>query len=342
MQLQDEIRGLRENEAHVDLEHLEVARHVLDIEMGRSTRARTPRRRNAMKVGLGLGLGGLGVAGVGTFAVLSIVAGSVVAPPAAPSAAAAEVLQEASAAALNHVSATDAALAPGQYLRVVTTLDQVASDGFAEDRAPTSGAFQRRVVSVLYVPADRADDWILETRPEEILGVYGPEGDEFLQKVRGEPSTVEPSVTAYPAGIRTYGDEQQPFDMHRDDYDEMPRDPAQLLAWFEDRTPGGYAAMEILNALYQNLPPADVRAALLGAFALIPGITLTNEEGDLATIEWSRSESRQQFVVNTRTGMLVSIIDPQRHPSDIVPEGMPDGVQTFEMSVVDSAPTPPQ
>lgn len=38
--------------------------------------------------------------------------------------------------------------------------------------------------------------------------------------------------------------------------------------------------------------------------------------------------------------MLVSVVDPARHPNPIVPEGTPDQVATFHASIVDSAPEP--
>jgi hypothetical protein len=180
----------------------------------------------------------------------------------------------------------------------------------------------------------------VETRPYEVTGVYGPDGEAFLRSVLAEPHTNDASVRAYPAGIRTYGEETQTIDMYRDQYDEMPRDPDALLAWFESQAPGGYAGLAILNALHQNLPPADVRAALLGALSRLPEITLVSTEGDLATIQRTNGDVTQQFIVDTRTGMLTSIIDPVRHPNEIVPEGVPDSVQTFTTSVVDSAPDP--
>lgn len=341
MRLLDEVREFRADEAHVEAEHLSVAQHVLDIEIERAKpRQKRAKRRVGIGLGLGLGVGGLGAATLGTLAVVSIVAGSVVAPAGISSASAAEALEKASDAALAQVDAVDAQLAPGQYLRVETAMDQITTDGTASDEPATAGAFRRHAVEVVYVPADRTQDWIVETRTDEITGVYGPEGEEFLQGVLAEPSTSENSVQAYPAGVRDYGDTSQPIDMYRDQYDEMPRDPAALLAWFEEQTPGGYAGLAILNALHQNLPPADVRAALLGALALLPEIALVAEDGDLATIERSGADVMQQFVVNTRTGMIVSVIDPARHPNEIVPEGLPDGVMTFEMSIVDSAPAP--
>lgn len=341
MRLLDDVRELRSDEASVEAEHLSFAQRMLEIEIERSKRppARATRRRR-IGLGVSLGVGGLGAAAAGTFAVLSIVAGSVVAPPGVSSASAAEVLERASEAALAQVDAVDAQLAPGQYLRVETTMDQITTDRSSEDRPAEAGAFRRHTVEIVYVPADRGQDWIVETEADEVTGVYGPKGEEFLRSVMAEPQYGEASVRAYPEGIRTYGDVTQPLDMYRDQYGEMPRDPDDLLRWFETQTPDGYAGLAILNALYQNLPPADLRAALLGALARLPEIKLVAEDGDLATIERNNGGWIQQFVVDTRTGMLVSIIDPPRHPNDIVPEGLPDNIQTFTTSVVDSAPTP--
>lgn len=341
MRLLDDVREIRSEEASVGADDLSVAREVLAIEIERAKpRPVRTKRRRRVGLGVGLGIGGLGAAALGTFAVVSIVAGSVVAPAGVSSASAAELLERASDAALAQVAAVDAQLAPGQYLRVETMMDQVTTDGTAQDRPAEGGGFRRHTVEVVYVPADRTQDWIVETRADEVTGVYGPEGQEFLDSVLAEPRFDEASVRAYPAGIRTYGEETQPIDLYRDRYDEMPRDPDALLAWFESQAPGGYAGLAILNALYQNLPPADLRAALLGALARLPEISLVAEDGDLATIQRTNADSVQQFVVDTRTGMLVSIIDPARHPNGIVPDGIPDNIQTFTTSIVDSAPTP--
>lgn len=333
----EDIRALRSDEATVEAGHLSVARNALEIEIERS-KPRPARAKHRFALTLGLGLGGLGAAAVGAFAVVAMVAGSVVAPAGVSSASAAEVLERASEAALAQVNAVDAQLAPGQYMRVETTIDQIATDGYAQDKPAETGAFQTRKVEIVYVPADRTDDWIVETRADEVTGVYGPDGEEFLQSVRAEPSGRGASVQAYPAGIRNFGDESQPIDMYRDQYDDMPRDPDALLAWFRAQTPAGHAGLAILNALHQNLPPADLRAALLGALSLLPEFTLVSENGDLATIQRSNAETTQQFVINISTGMLVSVIDPARHPNDVVPDGLPDSVQTFQMSIVNSAP----
>lgn len=343
MQLLDHVREFRADEAHLEPEHLTVARDALAREIvGAQKHPARARRGLSLGLGLGLGLGGLSTAAVGTVAVVAIVAGGVVAPPpgSVSTASAAEVLQKAADSVLAHVSAADAPLAAGQYLRIETTRDAVWSDGSSSDVPAESAAFATHNVTVLYVPADRSDDWIRETKPEEITGIYGPDGEAFLASVKAEPSQAETGVEAIPAGVETFGDVTQPIDMYRDSYGDMPRDPDALLAWFQAQTPGGYAWLAILNALYQNLPPADLRAAMLGALARIDGLALISEDGHLATIQQVREETTQQFVIDTESGLLVSVVDPRRHPNDIVPAELPDSVQTFTMTIVDSAPTP--
>lgn len=338
MLLLDEVKELRADERSIGAEKLTVARGALLQEIARAGRPERARRR--LGLGLGIGLGGVGLAAAATVAVTAIVAGSVVVPVAVPEAAASEVFLQASEAVLSEIGAADAQLQPGQYLRIETVMEQVTTDGSSSLQPAESGAFRTRSTSVLYVPADRTQEWIEEIRDQEVIGVYGPGGQDFLDRVMAEPNSEAASVRAYRGGVKTYGDVEQPFDMYRDDYDAMPRDPEALLEWFAQRSPGGYAGLAILNALYQNLPPADVRAALLGALARVPGFTLVAKDGDVATIERSSEESTQQYVIDTSTGNILSFIDPQRFETDIVPEGMPDQITTFSMTVVDSAPEP--
>lgn len=341
MQLLDRVREIRAEEANLDAKHFTRARSHLAEEIHRELN-RTVRSKRRLGLKLSLSLGGLGAAAAGTFAVVAIVASSVVAPPpgGVSSAAAAEVLERAAQSVLTHVSAADTPLAPGQYLRIETTRNTVTTDGSAQDKPAESGAFSEQNVTVTYVPADRSADWIVETKAEVITGVYGPDGEEFLERVKAEPIATEPSIRAFPAGIRTYGDEKQPIDMYRDSYDQMPRDPDALLAWFDALAPGGYSWLAILNALYENLPPADLRAAMLGALARTSDFTLVSEAGTVATIERKTEETVQQYVIDTESGVILSVIDPRRHPNDFVPADLPDAVQTFTMSIVDSAPMP--
>lgn len=341
MQMLQHVRDIRADEAHVAPDKLSTARTALQSEIAKEALRLSPAKRR-FALGIGLGFGGLTAVGATALIASAIVAGSVVAPPPAAitGASATEVLQKASESVLTNVSAADTPLAPGQYLRIEITRDAVTTDGTSTDRPAQSAAFSTRNVTVLYVPADRTDDWIRETTAEEITGVYGPDGEEFLRNVKAEPSTVSPGVEAIPAGIETFGDIQQPIDLYRDSYDEMPRDPEALLAWFRTHESIQNPQLPILNALYLGLPPADLRAAMLGALARTDGLTLVSQVGNLATVSRGPNVRSQQFVVDTESGLIVSFVDPRWHENEIVPPELPEGSQTFTLSVVDSAPTP--
>lgn len=295
-----------------------------------------PRRRPRTR--FALGLGGLGLAAAGTAIVLAFTAGTVVLPLsyAIPAASAAEALEMAVESTLDGVSAADTTLRPGQYLRIEVTRDYLWTDGSATDEPSREAAFTHRDTENLYVPADRSDAWVLEIRPSEVTGTYGPGGQKLLNSVKPGADRVA-GVQSFPAGLRDYGGSTQPLDRFRDSYDEMPRDPKQLLQWFIN-TNGEYASMAILDAIYMNLPPADLRAAMLGALAESGDFTLVSADATTATLERRGDWGTQQFTIDTHSGLIISVTDARRHTDDVVPEGTPELRETFALSIVDSAP----
>ncbi|GAA2540195.1 hypothetical protein GCM10009860_21230 [Microbacterium mitrae] len=335
----DLVRDARKEESTVEPQDLAHARGALNRAMNEAAQTtRAGARRRRMRVGIG------GVASVGALAAVAFVATSVFAPPPSTenTAAASEVLQAAADATLTSVTGVDVPLDDGQYLRIETTLDQVM---FNQNIAnPETAAFGLQRDSVLYVPADRADDWLLETLPGEVTGVYGVGGQEWLEAVQGESQTwmnQATTVAALPGGVEASG---QPVETYRDQYDEMPRDPQQLLQWFRDAAPNGYAGFAIVNALWLNLPPADVRAAMLLALAESGEYALVAQEGDLATLERvvdadRAGESRQQFVIDTAQGLIVQMIDSPEYPAVL---NLNQTTMTFTLTVVDEAPAPTQ
>lgn len=335
----DEVRTVRADETQVTEAQLATARRALQREIDRTasagrSRSRQPRSR---RLGLSLGLGGVGVAGA--LAAVGIVAGSLFAPVPSPDAAAAEVFLQAQESVLEGIGAADVTLEPGQYLRVEQVTEQLHTDGTQNGAAAEKAGFLLRRVSVLYVPADRSDDWILQSSAGEVVALYGEDAEAFTANVLSEGLSQD-SLRSYPNGM----DNGQPIDRYRNDYDTMPRDPDELLEWFSARAPG-YAGFELTNALFQNLPPADVRAAMLGALARVPGYTLVSRDGDLAVLqEASRSDGPEAtptlLTIDTSTGQIVRFTNLQQHPSSVVPADIPEQVISFSTSIVDEAPTP--
>jgi hypothetical protein len=321
---------------------IEAARRTLLREMAQEARKAPRARTRRVGLGLGIGLGGAGALLASSAAVTAIVAANVVAPPVAPHAAASEILETASAAV---TSAQESMVADGQYLRIETARDYLVTDAeINSDAGPgapaVEGAFTYQEVDVLYVPADRSQNWIEDTTtPTEVTGVYGPGGDELRDSVMGGYDYRESAVRAYPEGIRSYPGLEQPVDVLRDSYDEMPREPEELLKWFQTTSPGG-EVKAMLDALYMNLPPADIRSALLGALALSEAFEVVDQTEETATLELDRVEGgSEQFQIDTTNGIITEVVTV-RDDDAIVPAGTPDIRQTFTTSVVDTAPAP--
>ncbi|MGB4135845.1 MAG: hypothetical protein WA971_04740 [Microbacterium sp.] len=306
---------------------------------GRTAPKRGPRRTTFWA---GAGLGGLLVGGA---AVAALVVGSVVAPPVAPVAVAdvkaAKVLNEAADAAL---ASTSVVPADGQFLRIVDTRDYLVTDSVVRGEKVTKNAFRYQETDVLYVPADRSQDWVYDfSTPTKLTDWWGDDALGFEESVMAGYDYRETGIVRMPAGSR---DGENPYFPYADSYDEMPRDPQGLLDWFQQDTGLGaeYAAKHILDALAMNLPPADLRAALLQALALIPGFTVMAQEGGHTTLSrtYQDVEGRhlsQQFVIDTDTGMILSFTDlGQEEPGSVVPSGEPYLVETFSITVVDTAP----
>ncbi|MFT4259785.1 hypothetical protein [Microbacterium sp.] len=343
MELIEQVREIGADQAQVADGSVREARMALSREVAR---AAAPRRRAGRR--RWIGVGGL-IAGA---AVAAIVAGAVLGPPpglvpddGVPSAAAAQVLNEAAAAALH---ASDASLGPGQYLRIEDTRDYLVTDSAVRGEAVSGNAFRYVETDILYVPADRSGEWVYDFRtPTEITETWGADVDELVDSVMVGYDYRDTGIVRMPGGMRGEGESAYPLVPMLDRFDEMPREPAQLLAWFRDEG-GAHSGAEgfgILNALYLNMPPADLRAALFQALALLPDYEVTQRDGSSATLSVSYEDStagavlQQQFVIDTANGMITAMIAPSAEkPGSIVPEGEPGLVETFTVSVVDSAP----
>lgn len=356
MQLMEQVREIGIDESRVDEDTVLAARRALTREVARSARperARSSKRRTWT----GIGLGGL-VAGA---AVTAIVAGSVIAPPNAPDAAAAEVLERASAVTLD---AQDTTLVPGQYLRIETVgeylhfwkaewADDDDENTFAFNASRDGGdaAVLERDTRVLYVPADRAGDWFYDWGSSEVVDSFGSRGAEAAREWSSSPGSAireRGTIETLPAGeyLAVGGDEPpMPYlaDGYRPYYDEMPRDPQKLLDWL--RAQSGMTGAEgdrwLVASLSDpsaiNLMPADLRSAFFLAIALIPGFEVVAEDGSTATLQYVVPGHRTtKIAIDTEQGLVDSISENYEiggPAGDTV-----DSVTTVHTSVVDSAP----
>ena len=353
MQLLEQVREIGIDESRVDDGTVLAARRALTREMAgsaRPERARPSRRR----AWTGIGIGGL-VAGA---AVTAIVAGSVIAPPTAPDAAAAEVLEHASVVTFG---AQDTALVAGQYLRIETVGEhlqfwkaQWADDDentmpFNASRDGSDAAVLVRDTRVLYVPADRSGDWFYDWGHTEVVESFGERGTEAAREWSSSPGSQireRGTIESLPAGeyLAVGGDEPpMPYlaDRYRPYYDEMPRDPQKLLDWLRGQSgmTGEEADRWLVAGLSDpsaiNLMPADLRSAFFLAIALIPGFEVVAEEDSTATLQYVVPGHRTTtIVIDTDQGLVDSIAEDYGSGG---PAGdTVDSVTTVHTSVVDA------
>ncbi|MDQ0641942.1 hypothetical protein [Microbacterium murale] len=322
MSLMERVREIGADEADTTDESVRLARSALSREISRSgqpERVRRTRRRWA-----GIGIGGL-VAGATATA---IVIGSVLAPVDAPTASAADALNAAADATL-----TAAVLdpAPGQYIRIQEVSTQelgwtsdpsLPERGYLDGRGSATEATVRQARS-LYVPADRSQDWVEDyDESTEVLEVSGPDAAAARAVLESEGAGPRMGVQVYPGGMYTQTgvgaegvDPEDVLTFSRNAlacyYDEMPRDPEELVAWLDDSS---YEYLsdcpppQLGEPIDFNLAPADLRAAMFQALALVPGAHIERVEGDITTVafpEGGESDWMQTVDVDTSQGLIV-------------------------------------
>ncbi|GGU39060.1 CU044_5270 family protein [Lentzea flava] len=172
-------------------------------------------------------------------------------------------------------------IAPGQY-RYVRSRYEGITRAWGSDEAWTTD-----MVNEQWIPADRRDEWMLRFTINSVAWVPGHEGqgtpdsgpfkngDEFRGK----------------CGKYSYYAEGQPDRCTNATFHNptpefiaaLPKDPKELLARLreEGHADDAGAFMQALDALRSGQYPAEVRANLFRALALLPGLVVTDNRANL-------------------------------------------------------------
>lgn len=263
--------------------------------------------------------------------------------------AAASVLESAASATLEF---SDPAVGPGQY-KFVRTDAVFAGSGNVEADGPVV-AFLEKSHEELYVPSRRTDDWVWISCTRTPFQTFGPESEALAELfgLRGDTSIFrrlaggagasgEP-LTGYNNGTRKPSD----------DYDALPRDPQQLLDrifTFNGRagqSRDGEALVWIADTLRWGTVPAEVRAALYGAAALIPGVTITDAQATLngakgiaiGRVE-TASNIRQDLIIDPTTGQFIGERQVALDSDNGLPAGTTIASTAVTTTIVDAAPS---
>ncbi|MDQ0849709.1 hypothetical protein QFZ65_001647 [Arthrobacter sp. B3I9] len=279
-----------------------------------------------------------------------IVAADVVVPgrPGA-TAEAAEILNNAAAAT---IQSSDPVVAPGQYLKIDTTAmyghSSVAADG-------TQAFWLEKTGGQVYVPADRNGEWVWN-REDRVPATFFNEASKAAAAKMQESLAKDPGVSL--VGIQRaprgdfYGSEQTVLNgMPLDQISGLPRDPKALLDTILERTKGAgpspemEALITVADTLRTGVVPAELRAALYKAAALIPGVTVVDKQATLngktgvaLGIQSPDGGARQEIIIDPATGLMIGERDVALRATADFPAGTATAWTAVQTSVVESAP----
>jgi RNA polymerase sigma-70 factor (ECF subfamily) len=278
--------------------------------------------------------------------VATLVAGDVLGPTGWRGAATAQAAQVLNEAAQTTIKTADPVVNPGQYLKIQSSN---LWGTFSTDEDGKQYQWLDTENMTMYIPANRSDEWVWE-RSGRIPTVFFDEASREHEQTLQYDGPKE-HVLRGPNGA-FYGSAPDQSGFPSPEYlASFPRDPYLLLNNIFKKTIGhgqsidGEALVFIADLLRAGVVPADLRAALYKAAALIPGVTVTDEQATLngrKGIAIGRveevSHTRQDIIIDPQTGLLIGERQVLTQAQGIMPAGTAITLTTIETSVSDTAP----
>ncbi|BCW06322.1 CU044_5270 family protein [Arthrobacter sp. NtRootA1] len=273
--------------------------------------------------------------------------------PGAPGATAeaAEVLNDAAAATIR---TSDPLVGPGQYLKVET---KELTGGGAQAPDGSEVNWQEMTGGQVYVPADRAGEWVWNRAPRRILDSSSDEAKALAAEIaardsyrpEGQPSSV--GIVRAPGGAFYGNAPAAVIGTPLKDASNLPKDPRALLDLIYERTkdagksPDNEAFVTIADGLRTGAVPAELRAALYKAAALIPGVTLSDRQatidgrtGTAIGIPSPDGTARTDIIIDPDSGLVIGEQSVLLKDYPGSPAGTVTSWTSVRTSVVDSAP----
>jgi RNA polymerase sigma-70 factor (ECF subfamily) len=252
---------------------------------------------------------------------------------------AAEVLNN---AAETTIKTTDLVVNPGQYLRIKST-NVWGSYTIEQDGSQYRWLDTEK--SDMYIPADRSGEWVWQRSGRVPTTFFDAKSKDYALK-----QNIQPYPELLRAGNGAFYGSSGWWDAT--DLSKLPRDPHRLLNSIYKQTLGtgqsvdGAALGFIADLLRTGVVPADLRAALYKAAAMIPGVSVTEGQANLdgrtgvaiGRLEEGPAKTREELIIDPGTGLLIG----ERSVLTQAQEGMPAGTATtwtaIETSVSNTAP----
>ncbi|MDQ0680888.1 hypothetical protein QFZ30_004270 [Arthrobacter pascens] len=281
-----------------------------------------------------------------------IVVAEVVRPSPGAIAEAAEVLNDAAAAT---IQTSDPVVGPGQYLKIDTTSVYAAGVLLGDDpkAARRTVEWLDKYSDHLYIPSDQTAEWIWNREARIPTTFFSEdakaEATKYQQSQAGDPTRMGELLRA--PGGNFYGEQRMLFAglPLAEGVKTLPRDPQALLDTIRQLDNPDRSEAETLEsiaaALQTGVVPADLRAALYKAAALIPGVTVVDREANLdgkagtaIGIEDPDRGTRMDIIIDPATGLLIGQRKVTLTAGETFPAGTATGWTSVQTSVVNSAP----
>lgn len=271
----------------------------------------------------------------------ALIAGDVVGLAGWRGGATAEASEVLNTAAQTAITTTDPLVNPGQYLRIEST-NVWMTETFAHDGATYQ--WLETEESDMYIPADPTDEWVWERSGRVPTTFFDTKAQDY---VREQNTQAHPELLRAPNG-EFYGDPGG----WAPDISSLPRDPYRLLnniyklTLGQGRSVDGQAFVFIADLLRTGVVPADLRAALYEAAAMIPGVTVTEAQANLdgrtgvaiGHTESSGVTGRQEIIIDPETGQLIGEREVLTQDYGAIPAGTAVTWTAIETSVSNTAP----
>jgi len=281
------------------------------------------------------------------------------------------------AAAIATLQATDPSLSAGQFLHVRNDavymtqahleedVDAARVNGVVEDLNTVEAQYYlQREQLELFRPADRNDTWWRIQCRTSVAETFGPKSElaakqnpTFTNGPIGHLIEMPGGRIKYesPEGEIKIGNPVGGFSVPggaSDDFTQLPLDPGALLTEIyrltatKGTSPDGEALVWIADTLRGGAVPAEYRAAIYQAAALIPGVTITEEQATLNGTtgmaigrDETNSTFRQEIIIDPATGQFIGERTVELEGYGPVAAGTVVAWTAVTTEIVDAAPT---
>ncbi|MDR6685775.1 RNA polymerase sigma-70 factor (ECF subfamily) [Arthrobacter sp. 1088] len=238
------------------------------------------------------------------------------------------------------IATTDPAVGPGQYLRLDTAESTI--------NASENGLmWTARSDNQLFVPYDRNGEWVLNLGPLEPAEYFGAATEEKVENYYRSKGLQSPEpgrqlrglggTVVFSANSVTFGN------LSPTEEATIPREPAALVDWIKAEIKGTDASVWsfIAGQLATGVVPAEWRAALYRAAALVPGAIVTEQQITLdgrsgTAVGRTEDGVRTDVIFDPASGLFIGMRAVNETGNSIVPAGTTTAWTSVRTSVVDS------